>query len=355
MTSPMTPQLRGPDDLAECIPYELGYQPENSIVLAGIAADGRMQGIIRVSLTDFSEAKHAATAALTAITEIYAGQRAKLPHLVIAIYRDTHANADRSTVVDGLARIAESLIEAAIEASIEVLEAIFVVDGRWSSFDCTKPACCPPEGRPVRGMDNPGPIGTALIAAGRTVASSRSVLEAKIRPAADADTESFDAALSSAAANPLPKRARYDLLRECLADAASGGSPSDEQAALLLIALEDREFRDLAMTYSEAAERPAAGHLWQGLAARIGARRRYLAAAPLTLLSWNCWLDKSATMAVVALREAQDVRPGYRLADLLNHLFITDVNPAGTQDELRRVRAEYEFEQIVDGHGQANG
>lgn len=205
MTSPMTPQLRGPDDLAEYIPYELGYQPENSIVLAGIATDGRMQGIIRVSLPDFSEVEHAATAALAAITEVYAGHRVKLSDLVIAIYRDTDANADRPTVVDALAPIAKFLIEAAKEASIEVLEAMFVVDGMWSSYDCTKPACCPPEGRPVRGMDNPGPVGTAMIVAGRTVASSRSVLEAKIRPAADADTESFNAALSAAAANPSPR------------------------------------------------------------------------------------------------------------------------------------------------------
>ncbi|MEV7936575.1 DUF4192 domain-containing protein [Kitasatospora sp. NPDC088264] len=354
MTNQVTARLRGPADLAESIPYNLGFQPENSIVLAGIDGDGCMAGLIRMALPESGDVEQAADEAMAALISVYVGHGVDLHRIAIALYRDPAADTDRSIIVDALAPLAESLTKAAEEDAIGVMEALLVSDGAWSSFFCTKPDCCQTKGTPVRGMDNPGPVGTALIVAGRTVASGRSALEAKIRPAGGTDTTSFHAALSTAEANPLPEMARYDLLHRCLACAASGDRPSEEEAAQLIVALTDREFRDLALSYSEPAERSAAVRLWQDLAARIGKPRRHLAAAPLVLLTWNSWLYESPAMAMVALREAQAVDPMYEMANRLEELFMINADPAGVQDVLREVRTEWEFDRGVVGRDQAD-
>jgi hypothetical protein len=40
-------------------------------------------------------------------------------------------------------------------AGLGVLDAIAVTDGRWRSYECTNPECCPPEGTPITGGPTP--------------------------------------------------------------------------------------------------------------------------------------------------------------------------------------------------------
>ena len=43
-------------------------------------------------------------------------------------------------------RMVELLVD---EAGVTVADALNVTAGRWRSYSCTDPACCPPEGTPL--------------------------------------------------------------------------------------------------------------------------------------------------------------------------------------------------------------
>lgn len=132
MTNQVTARLRGPADLAESIPYNLGFQPENSIVLAGIDGDGCMAGLIRMALPESGDVEQAADEAMAALISVYVGHGVDLHRIAIALYRDPAADTDRSIIVDALAPLAESLTKAAEEDAIGVMEALLVSDGAWA-------------------------------------------------------------------------------------------------------------------------------------------------------------------------------------------------------------------------------
>lgn len=62
------------------------------------------------------------------------------------------------------------------------LDAVLVCARRWRSLLCTRPGCCPPQGRPV--PESTPPVVSALIAQGRVALASREEVAASLRPGA---------------------------------------------------------------------------------------------------------------------------------------------------------------------------
>src|SRR5262249_14917171 len=65
-------------------------------------------------------------------------------------------------------------------AGVAPLDVLYVADGRWWSFLCDRPACCPPDGSPV----DAGPSATAPLSAssGLAVLPNRAALAAGLEP-----------------------------------------------------------------------------------------------------------------------------------------------------------------------------
>ena len=63
---------------------------------------------------------------------------------------------------------------------LQVLDALRVTDGRWWSYLCTEPDCCPPEGRRYDPTANQ--VTASAVFAGQVALPDRAALVAQVAP-----------------------------------------------------------------------------------------------------------------------------------------------------------------------------
>ena len=135
---PSTPRVRlsSPADILAVVPHLLGFHPARSLVVVG--AGGPRQRIelgFRYDLPDPPDA---------AVTREIAGHAtAVLAHRKITTAIAIGYGPGRlvTPVIDGFAATAR-------RGGLEVPELLRVQDGRYWSYLCRNPACCPAEGCP---------------------------------------------------------------------------------------------------------------------------------------------------------------------------------------------------------------
>ncbi len=161
MNSTELPRLsvRSPADLIAAVPYLLGFHPTDSIVVVALsgkrivfAARGDLPG----DADPYEPGQH--IAAVTA-----------------------RQGADSATVVGyGPATRVTPAVAALAEAGLAVLDALRVTDGRWWSYLCTEPECCPPEG--TRYDPQSSAVPAAAVFAGQVALPDRAALAAQVAP-----------------------------------------------------------------------------------------------------------------------------------------------------------------------------
>jgi hypothetical protein len=181
-------RLRGPADVVAVLPYQLGYHPQDSIVV--VALHDRSVGLIeRLDLPRPQDAEAAARVLLGPLLR-------DRPEAVLLVGYETAAGSSRPAL-DALRRLV-------VEAELAVVDRLVVRDGRWFAIDCAD-TCCPPSGTLVQVADSPAvaeyvglevsPLtGRSAIAA--LVAADPALVEAV--DAALADAELADAELAEA-------------------------------------------------------------------------------------------------------------------------------------------------------------
>ena len=327
--------LCSPAEVLATVPYMLGFQPADSVVL--ISLRGPRQ---RVGLTLRADLPQAGTTPLMA--EECAG------HLC----RDG-ASAAIAVLYGSPQEALWPALRAALDAlQIPVREALRVDRGRWWSYLCLEPTCCPPEGTPVlRPSDPGGPVrvGAHMVAAGAAVLDSRQALADWIAPADPATLSAVENRLAAVTEEALRRSVRGGGVSGCrrlwrrqvaaaLRRCRQTSPPSwkDDEVAALLVALADVPTRDLAAGWvrtdhgqrsAEAAGAgdPAVQQLWAELTRR--APRPY-DVAPASLLAHAAWLSGHGALARVAVDRALRSDPTYRLALLLQRLLDRGVGPS---------------------------
>lgn len=115
-----------------------------------------------------------------------------------------------------------------------------------------------------------------------------------------------------------------------------------DEAASLILGLQDREIRDVAAEWMEHEEAAPALRLWRALARRcVGAYGEH-AAAPLTLAGWVSWSTGDEPTARIALGMALRADADYRFAQLLHHACNEGIDPEGLRQCLREERRRRE-------------
>jgi hypothetical protein len=238
---------------------------------------------------------------------------------------------------------AGSLRARLTEVGITVRELLRVQDGRYWSYACADPGCCPPDGTAFNTKSHP----ITRKHAGQVLAS-REALAATVAPvtgdAADSMREATRAAEKRAARlvraarrSRRPVSRRRALLQQGLqavADAISlyrdgGQFESHEDAAWLALVLEDMQVRDDAWARMDPGHRKAHARLWTDLTTL--ARPGY-SAPPAALLAFTAWQDGDGALANVALDRALEDDPEYSMAQLLR-----DALDAGAPPSLARL------------------
>ncbi|MFE3761378.1 DUF4192 domain-containing protein [Streptomyces sp. NPDC059104] len=360
--------LRSPAELADALPYMLGFHPTDSLVMVAVHGEGgRFGGRLRVGIPS-TPAEWEDTARQVAECLVRGSERrgGKPDGIVVFLCQDPRAGESGQRVMTRLRPLAQRVRLACGALDVPVLEALCLSGGRYWSYTCDDSGCCPAEGNPL------APAGTSVMAAAATFAGLRvrgslKEIESRLTPLAGAGAAEQEEALDRAAVALVPKildgatreevgaetltLAKTLMRRLTLAPPVEGGPRADDwddallghdEAAAVILGLQDREIRDIAAEWMEGDEAAPALRLWRALARRcVGAYGEH-AAAPLTLAGWVSWSGGDEPTARIALGLALRADSEYRFAQLLHHACNEGIDPEGLRQCLREERRRRE-------------
>ncbi len=347
----MTPtlSLRNPVDLLAAVPYLLGFHPSDSVVLLGLQEQ-------RVTFQARADLSTPAGPLAAQLAELLARQG--LRQVLLVGYGSAGP----------VGAVVDALLTELGRVGIEVPEALRATAGRYWSYTCRVPECCPPDG-------NPYAADTSTVAAEATVAGlvalpSREALRRQLAPVEGAARASMRRAteradrrsrqiVASALAEAAPAESGLDwstaavdrlesgmraleqgeaavraarrrfttagrsALREALDVYRAGRTLSDDAAAWLSVLLLHLPVRDLAWEAITGDLRPHLA-LWTDLTRRA---QRELRAAPAALLAFTAWRAGEGATSTIALEVALDADPEHPMARLLGRAISAGVDP----------------------------
>lgn len=375
--------LRTPAELADALPYLLGYRPEDSIVLAALRdrdGRGRFGGRARLGIPASQDDWAGAAGQLVHGLVSGSERRGVRPEQMVAyLCQEPGRGETGRDVMERLRPLAQKLRVECGALDIPVVEALCISGGRFWSYCCDAEACCPAEGLPM------GPPGTSVLAAAATYAGIRvrgslSELRTRMLPREGAVAVEQAAALDAAAV-PLVSRildaeGRAEVAEETLESAerimrrlaeappVSGGPAEDlrddrllghDEAAALILGLQDRTTRDRAAAWMEGDEAAPAMRLWRALARRCVGPYGEHAAAPLTLAGWVAWSAGDELEAREALAMALGADPDYLFARLLHQACNEGLDPESIRRCLREGRGGGEGDGAATADDEAHG
>ncbi|MFI9626240.1 DUF4192 domain-containing protein [Streptomyces sp. NPDC052042] len=362
--------LRGPAELADALPYLMGFHPSDSVVMVALhGGRGRFGGRLRLGIP---EAPHEWPAVAEQLAEclIKGSERrgARPDAIVVFLCRDPAEGENGNQVMERLRPLAQNLRTACGALDVPVLEALCISDGRYWSYCCPDERCCPVEGNRMA-MPGTSVMAAAAAYAGIQVRGTLREMEARLAPLATSAVAEQQRALDSAGAELIPKildevgredvcRQTLDLvrrlmerLREAPTTTPSASDVDDDrlighdEAAAVILGLQDRETRDRAAEWMEGPEADCALRLWRALARRCVAPYEEHAAAPLTLAGWVSWSTGDEPGARVALGLALRADPHYTFAQLLHEACNQGLDPETLRRCLRGSRSARTAEQ----------
>ncbi|MFE0386270.1 DUF4192 domain-containing protein [Streptomyces bungoensis] len=358
--------LRTPAELADALPYLLGYRPEDSIVLVALhdrAGRGRFGGRARLGIPaseeDWDDAARQLTQGFVATSE----RRGNRPQRLIAFFCQEPSRGETGRdVMLRLAPLADAVRAKCSDLDIPVIESLCIADGRFWSYSCRADGCCPDDGTPM-GLPGTSVLAAAATYAGIQVRGTLRELRARLLPWETGAALDQEVALDSAGMALVPRilddTARAAVAEETIelaeriigtfaaAPPVSGAHPADlrddellahDEAATLILGLQDRTTRDRAAAWMEGDEAGPALRLWRALARRCVGSYREHAAAPLTLAGWVAWSTGDELEAREAFAMALGADPDYLFARLLHQACNEGLDPESIRRCLRAER-----------------
>ncbi|WP_405882972.1 DUF4192 domain-containing protein [Streptomyces sp. NBC_01136] len=360
--------LRTPAELADALPYLLGYRPEDSIVLVALhdgERRGRFGGRARLGIPAQADDWPSVAEQLAQGLVKGSERRGARPESMVAyLCQEPGPGESGRDVMERLRSLAQLLRTACGRLDVPVIEALCISDGRFWSYCCPGQGCCSAEGEPM-GLPGTSVLAAAATYAGLQVRGSLREFTARLTPWEGAAAREQEAVLDTASMALIPRilddESRAYVAEEALelarrimkrlADAppVSGIRPADlrddgllerDEAATLILGLQDRTTRDRAAEWMEGEEAGPALRLWRMLARRcVGAYGEH-AAAPLTLAGWVAWSTGDELEAREALAMALGADPDYLFARLLHQACNEGLNPESIRRCLRAERTD---------------
>lgn len=357
--------LRGPAQLADSLPYLLGFYPTDSVVLVAVhGRNGRFGGRLRVGIPKSPQEWTPVAGHLAECLMTNSERRGSRPDgVLVFLCQDPAEGETGRQVMERLRAFAQRLRTACGDLDVPVLEALCLSDGRFWSYCCPDGRCCPPEGT---GLALPGTsvMAAAAAYAGIQVRGTLREMEDRYaaRPRDPAVLRERVRALDGAGGAVVPRilsetgrtqvgKETLDLARVLMrrlrqsppprgswvaADGADDELVSDEEAATLVVGIQDRDTRDGAAQWMEGPEAVHALRLWRILARRCVGPYATYAAPPLALAGWVAWSTGDEPEARVALGLALQADEEYTFAQLLHQACNEGLDPEELRACLRR-------------------
>lgn len=371
--------LRSPAELADALPYLLGFYPNDSVVLVALhGKQGRFGGRLRLGIPVDPEQWPEAASELAECLVRSGEQHGDKPEaIVLFLCQDPVAGESPARTMERLRPLAQRLRLACGALDVPVIEALCLSGGRWFSYCCPKAVCCPPDGTEIK---SPGDsvIAASATYAGILVRGSLREMEARLAPPSGPESSAWQQAIDDACSELLPqildidgsekvKRRTLVLVEQYLerfraaplredgpqSDHADDALLVDAEAAVLLIGLQDRTTRDEAAEWIEPPHSDAALRLWRALARRCVRPYQDYAVAPLTLAGWVAWSAGDGATARVAFGRALSLDPDYTFARLLSEALGSGLDPEPIRQCLRNERSRRTGEGVAAPDGPA--
>ncbi|MFC5220583.1 DUF4192 domain-containing protein [Streptomyces coerulescens] len=362
--------LRTPAELADALPYLLGYRPEDSMVLAALHdkdGRGRFGGRARLGIPASGDDWDSAATQLAHGLVTGSERRGARPEQIVAFLCQEPAPGETGRqVMERLRPLAQKMRLACGSLDVPVVEALCISGGRFWSYCCDRTECCPAEGRPM-GLPGTSVLAAAAAYAGVQVRGTLSELRARLLPWETAAALEQESALDRGGMTLVPRilddEQRPGVAEETLdladrlrnrfaaAPALSGTVTADlrddalldhDEAARLILGLQDRVTRDRLAEWMEGDEAPPALRLWRALARRCVGPYREHGAAPLTLAGWVAWSTGDEVEAREAFALALGADTDYLFARLLHQACNEGLDPESIRRCLRNERARRE-------------
>ncbi|GAA1945441.1 DUF4192 domain-containing protein [Streptomyces durmitorensis] len=358
--------LRTPAELADALPYLLGFRPEESVVLIALHGErGRFGGRVRLGIPGREEDWPPIAEQLAQCLVGGCERRGGRPDGIVAFLCAEPVGAESGQqVMERLRPLAQVLRTACGSLDVPVFEVVCISAGHFWTYCCPNKQCCPPEGVP---LPRPGTsvLAAATAYAGVQVGVTPREMRARLTPWESAAVTDQEAALDAAGLAIVHRILKedghsevaadtLDLARRIMARMTAAPPVSDrleadlqdddllahDEAAALILGLQDRTTRDQAAEWMEGDAAPPALRLWRALARRcVGAYGEH-AAAPLSLAGWVAWSLGDTTEGQEALDMALCADPGYTFAQLLRHACAGGLDPEPIRRCLRRERTD---------------
>ncbi|MFG1706007.1 DUF4192 domain-containing protein [Nonomuraea sp. M3C6] len=306
--------LTSPADILAAVPYLVGFHPHHSLIVIGL---------------DHGQAKVVARWNLPLPPETLAP---------LALLFDREGVTEIVIVGYGPGELVTPAVDEArllaTKTEVHVGEALRAHEGRYWSYVCDVPMCCPAEGTPydpstsqiaaeatVRGLvalpdrealeRTIAPLtGPVRMAMRRATADAITDVRARLTAATDLDTFAQDFIAQGLA-----------RVRSALQTHTEGGRLEDAEAARLGLDLTITRVRDEAWTLMDESH----ALLWKDLTRRLEPRFTPPAASLLAMAAWRAGNSVQATIAV---ERALTIDPGYSMANLLMHALQNLLSPS---------------------------
>jgi hypothetical protein len=343
-----------PAALLRLVPHLLGFMPEASLVVIGVAPPrDRIRVTLRYDLPDPPAADLAAEIAAHALGVLSAQQ-------LTAAVAVGYGSAALVTPV------ARELRESAWQAAIDLKEFLRVADGRYWSYVCGNEKCCPAEGVPFDATAADPAEAEALAAVGDRVLATRAAVAARVAPLGGIAAESMRQATRRAEQHvaqllaKVRKSARLGAARQMIATEGlaavgamitryreGGRFTTDYEIARITVALRDLRVRDDAWARMDPSHAEAHQRLWIDVVRRAQPGH---VAAPAALLAFVAWQSGHGALANVALDRALADDPRYSMALLLRQVITAGAPPALARLPMtpEEVAASYDGQDVDD-------
>lgn len=320
MSDPNIPRLpiTSPGDLLTAVPYLLGFHPTDSMVIIGLTGT-------RVVVASRTDLPHPGDVAAWADE-----------YTLTQIRMLANAQAGRAVAVGyGPATTVTTVMDAVIPrmtaAGIDIFDALRVTDGRYFSYTCQDPACCPVDGVPFDPCRSD--ITMHAIVAGCHALPDRAALVASIAPTtgdarvnltrATVRARAHRRALIAEAGRGGLIRAGEDAVRGAFARYADEQTLTDDELAWLTVLLPVPAIRDAAWRATD--DKPWQAAMWADITRRV---HPPLAAPPASLLAFAAWRRGEGALACVAVDRALAAHPGYTLAQVIDRALRAGLPPS---------------------------
>jgi hypothetical protein len=322
---PILVRLSHPAEMAAAIPHLVGFHPEESLVVVSLRGTRKRIGLtMRFDLAPPSLDERVAEE----IAIRLAADNAEFALLACCTAEVPDVGPHPRT------ELIQRTTLAMRERGIELLEAVLIRDGRWWSYRCDDPDCCPAEGGEIpEAVD----IAAAHAMTGRALLPSRDALRDRIKPVDFVARRAMEQALDRANCEMVDHFVAHGYQRPCLATVdllrslvtrfsdPRTAALSDEEAARLIAGVEHIPTRDVVFAAGLDLDLDVVRELFIALSRRAVPPHE---APTCTLLAGFAYADGNGGLANVALDRALQSDPSYSLAQLISEALYRQVSPS---------------------------